>query len=203
MNQLTFPKFNIYDQFGYLLVGSVLVLVAYFDSILLDIYYFPKFDLSTFIIWIVITYFLGHFVQAIANIFVREKKEDFSENEKQLLSIARDFFEAKNLSDGEVWNLCYMLGVAKDPTGQLQIFNAYYSLYRGWFIVFAGETIFLLGYVLFFFSWKNLTLLLLSGLTAFLFFLRLKRFYRYLKNKVFQTFIIIKKIYFRKDSNHA
>lgn len=199
MNRLTFPKFNIYDQLGYLLVGSIVVLIAYFDSILLDIHYFPKFNLSSFVIWIVIAYFLGHFVQAIANIFVKEKKEDFSESEKQLLNIARDFFEVKNLSDGEVWNLCYMLGVAKDPSGQIQAFNAYYSLYRGWFIVFLGETVFLLGYIFFFFSLKNLIFLALSGLIAFLFFLRLKRFYHYLKNKVFQTFIIIKRIEYTKE----
>ncbi len=90
MNNLNL-KFNIYDQLGYLLVGSILVLVAYFDSILLDIYYLPKLNLSTFIIWIIITYFLGHFVQMIANIFIKEKKENFSENQKQLLNIAGIF----------------------------------------------------------------------------------------------------------------
>ncbi|MDK2812420.1 MAG: hypothetical protein PWQ78_630 [Petrotoga sp.] len=191
-------KFNIYDQIGYLLVGTIGLLIIYFNSILLNIYYLPEPNLSVFIVWIVIAYFLGHLIQAMANIFVKEKKEDFSESEKQLLNIARDFFEVKNLSDGEVWNLCYMLGVAKDPSGQIQAFNAYYSLYRGWFIVFLAETIFLSGYIFFFFSLKNLTLWVVSGLIAFLFFLRLKRFYYHLKNKVFQTFIIIIRIDFKE-----
>ena len=68
-------KFNIYDQIGYLLVGAIGLLVIYFNSILLDISYSPKFNLSTIIIWTIIAYFLGHLVQAIANIFVKEKKK--------------------------------------------------------------------------------------------------------------------------------
>ena len=203
MNLMTFSKFNIYDHVGYLVVGAVGILLFYFNLTLLNITWFPKFDLSTFIIWVIIAYFTGHLIQAIANIFIKERKEEFSEDEKRILNIARDFFEIKDLPDSEIWNLCYMLGVAKDVTGQIQAFNAYYSLYRGWFIVFVGETIFLLGCIFFFFSWKNLVFLALSGLIAFLFFLRLKRFYHYLKSKVFHTFIIIKRIEFTEDSNHA
>lgn len=196
-------KFNIYDHIGYLVVGAVGILLFYFNLTLLNITWFSKFDLSIFIIWVIIAYFVGHLIQAIANIFVKERKKEFSEDEKRILNIARDFFEIKDLSDDEVWNLCYMLGVAKDITGQIQAFNAYYSLYRGWFIVFVGETIFLLGYTFFFFSLKSLVFLVLSELIVFLFFLRMKRFYRYLRNKVFSTFIIIKKIEFTEKNNHS
>ena len=107
MNQQIFSKFNVYDQIGYLMVGSIGLLVIYLDTILLN-YKFPKFDLKTAIIWFIVAYFLGHIIQAIANVIIREKKEDFNKQEKRILDIAEEFFGIKDLSDGEIWNLCYM-----------------------------------------------------------------------------------------------
>jgi len=191
MNQQIFSKFNVYDQIGYLMVGSIGLLVIYLDTILLN-YKFPKFDLKTAIIWFIVAYFLGHIIQAIANVIIREKKEDFNKQEKRILDIAEEFFGIKDLSDGEIWNLCYMTALAKDITGQITSFNAYYSLYRGWLMVFTIETVFLIVYVILFFSLPTIIWLIVSFLLVVLFYRRSKRFYNYLRAKVLQTFLIIK-----------
>jgi hypothetical protein len=175
------------------MVGSISLIVIYLDTLFLD-FRFPKFDLNSSIIWLILTYFLGHIIQSIANIIIKEKKEDFNEKEKKILEIAREFFEIKNLSEGEVWNLCYMMAFAKDITGQISTFNAYYSLYRGWFVIFALESLFLL--LLNIFKWFNFAYLILFLSSAFLtilFFRRKKRFYSYIKIKVLQTFILLRK----------
>lgn len=191
MSQQIFSKFNVYDQIGYLLVGSIGLLVIYFDTVLLN-YEFPKYDLKTAIIWLIVAYFLGHIIQAVANVIIREKKEDFNPQEKRILKIAEKFYGMKELLDGEIWNLCYMTALTKDITGQISSFNAYYSLYRGWLVIFAIESVFLLIYVILFFSLSNLIWLMVSFLLAVLCYRRSKRFYRYLRTKVLQTFLIIK-----------
>jgi len=193
MQKQILSKFNVYDQVGYLMVGSISLIVLYLDSLFLNIR-FPKFDLNSSIIWLIVTYFLGHIIQSIANIIIKEKKENFNEKEKKVLEIAKEFFDIKNLSEGEIWSLCYMMAFAKDITGQISTFNAYYSLYRGWFVVFALESLFLL--LLNIFKWFNFTyliLFLISNFLTILFFRRKKRFYSYLKIKVLQTFILLRK----------
>jgi|Wag4MinimDraft_1082647.scaffolds.fasta_scaffold00816_2 hypothetical protein len=193
IDQRLFPKFNVYDQIGYLLVGSIGLLVIYVDSIFLN-FKFPKFDLDTSIIWVVVAYFLGHMVQAVANVFIRENKEDFNEQEKRILKIMEEFYgiKALSLSYGEIWNLCYMISLAKDITGQISSFNAYYSLYRGWLIIFAIESVFLLIHLILFFNLSRLIWLMISFSLTVLCYQRSKRFYRYLKTKVIHTSLIIK-----------
>lgn len=193
MQKQILSKFNVYDQVGYLMVGSISLIVLYLDSLFLNIR-FPKFDLNSSIIWLIVTYFLGHIIQSIANIIIKEKEENFNEKEKKVLEIAKEFFDIKNLSEGEIWSLCYMMAFAKDITGQISTFNAYYSLYRGWFVVFALESLFLS--LLNIFKWFNFTyliLFLISNFLTILFFRRKKRFYSYLKIKVLQTFILLRK----------
>lgn len=191
MNKQIFSKFNVYDQIGYLTVGSIGLLVMYLDTVLLN-YKFPKFDLRISIIWFIAAYFLGHIIQSVANVIIREKKEDFNKQEKRILDIAEEIFGIKELSDGEIWNLCYMTTLAKDVTGQISSFNAYYSLYRGWLIIFIIESVFLLIYLILFFSLTGIACLVVSFLLVVLFYRRSKRFYRYLRVKVLQTFLIIK-----------
>jgi len=191
MNQQIFSKFNVYDQIGYLLVGAIGLLVLYLDTVLLN-YKFPKFDLTTAIIWLIVAYFLGHVIQAVANVFIKEKKEDFNEQEKEILKTAKEFFGIKDLSEGEIWNLCYMIALAKDITGQINSFNAYYSLYRGWLMIFTIESAFLLVSVILCFNLPTMIWLIVSSLLVVLFYRRSKRFYNYLRAKVLQTFLIIK-----------
>ena len=175
------------------MVGSISLIVMYLDSLFYD-FEFPKFDLNSSIIWLIVAYFLGHIIQSTANIIIKEKKEEFNEKEKKILEIAKEFFEIKNLSEGEVWELCYMIAFAKDITGQISTFNAYYSLYRGWFVIFALESLFLLALnISKWFNFGHLILFLLSCFLTILFFKRKKRFYGYLKIKVLQTFILLRK----------
>jgi hypothetical protein len=190
MNQI-FSKFNLYDQVGYLLVGSIASVVAYADFVLLDAK-FPEFNALTLPIWLIVAYFLGHVIQAIANLVIKEKKGEFSDSEKAILETAKTYFGLEKASDGEVWNLCYMLASAKDVTGHVQTFNAFYSLYRGWLVVFAIETIFIAGYAVHSYAATKLILLLLSLALAVLFHRRLKRFNGYFRGKVLQTYILVK-----------
>lgn len=184
-------KFNIYDQIGYLLVGSIALMLAYLDSSVLNIR-FPDFNLTNLSLWIIVGYFIGHVVQAIVNAVIKENKDNFTENEQEIVKSARAFFKLENLSDNEIWNLCYMLVSVKDLTGQVRSFNAYYSLYRGWFVVFAAESLFILGYTIYAFSYIKLVLFFLTIVISILFYRRLSRFYQYLRNKVLQTFIVLR-----------
>lgn len=186
-----FSKFNVYDQIGYLLVGAVVLMLAYINFSVFDIS-FPDFNLTNLPLWIVVAYFFGHVIQAVANILIREKKEDFSEREKEILDLARKYFGLEKGSDGEIWNLCYMFASAKDISGQIQAFNSYYSLYRGWFIVFALESLLITGYILYSFTLIKVVFLFICSVIAILFYRRLKRFSNYLRIKVLQTFILIK-----------
>lgn len=195
MESKIFSKFNVYDQIGYLLVGSIALLVVIFDLFLLGKQSFvPDFTTQNFLAWFIIAYFLGHIMQAIANIFIRENKTDFSDSEKEILEKARGYFGIDKQSLNEIYLLCYMFSFAKDITGQVQSFNAYYSLYRGWFVVFGLNSFFALSQFLSnWFSLLHTSIFVFSLLLAWLFYKRSKRFYSYLKGKTLQTFIIISK----------
>lgn len=191
MGNKLFSKFNTYDQIGYLLVGSIALLLIYSDALLLN-YTLPKLDLGSAVIWLIVAYFLGHIIQAVANVFIKEKKADFNQQEKSILNTAKKFFNTEEISDHETWNLCYMAALAKDATGQISSFNAYYSLYRGWLMLFIFQSVFLLIHLVFFFHLLSTLWLIISVLLALLFYRRSKRFYTYLRTKVLQTFLLIK-----------
>ena len=190
MNQI-FSKFNLYDQVGYLLVGAITLLVVYVDFVLLDTK-FPDFNATTIPVWLIVSYFFGHLIQAVANLVIREKKGEFSDSEKSILQEAKLYFGLEKAADSEVWNLCYMLASAKDVTGHVQTFNAFYSLYRGWFVVFAIETLFIVGYTIHSYATTKLIILLLSLALAVLFYRRLRRFNGYFRDKVLQTFLLVR-----------
>lgn len=193
MQDRVFSRFNTYDQIGYLMVGGIGLLVIAFNFYLFDkLIFVPAFNAQSFIAWFIVAYFLGHIVQAIANIFVRENKSEFTEPEKEILNKAKEYFKLEKQSLEEIYNFCYMLSSAKDITGQVQSFNAYYSLYRGWVVVFLLESIFLLIInIKAWFSSLYLVALLLTILFIVLFFLRSKRFYNYSRSKTLQTFLIL------------
>lgn len=188
-------KFNLYDHIGYLLVGSVGLMIIFFDFNLLNVNYpIPSLDLENSLVWIIAAYLFGHILQAVANMFIKENKTDFSESEKEILEKANKYFEVNKQSAGETYSLCYMLSSAKDITGQVQSFNAYYSLYRGWMIIFILESIFLVFInIMKWFSFGYLVLLFLTLFISWLFYKRSKRFYAYSRGKTLQTFIILSK----------
>lgn len=196
MQDKILSKFNVYDHFGYILVGAISLLVTTFNLYLFNKQsLIPSFDFQNFILWLMLAYLLGHVFQAIANIFIKENKTEFSEVDKDILNEAIKYFGVKTENYNQVYSLCYLLATSKDISGQVQSFNAYYSLYRGWFVVFLMETIF------FFVVWQkipnNSTLLILgfiSLMIATLFYKRSKRFYEYSRAKTLQTFLIVKKL---------
>lgn len=196
MQDKIFSKLNIYDQFGYIFVGVIGLLVIVFNFYLFNGQgIIPTFDIQNLILWVIVAYFVGHVFQATANIFIKENKLEFSEIDKNTLSEARKYFDIKTDDNNQIYGLCYLFATAKDISGQVQSFNAYYSLFRGWFIIFSLETIFLLGVWLKSPSYLTLLLLGFISLTfAALFYKRSKRFFEYSRTKTLQTFLIAKKL---------
>jgi len=203
MEQKIFTKFNLYDQIGYLMVGAIgLLLVAF------NVFYFfdsplPALTLDTFLVWFVVAYFFGHLIQGVANLFneikwlrllVPENKNDFTEKQKEILGQAKEFFSLSKQDENAVWNMCYMLSNAKDVTGQVQSFNSYYSLYRGWFVAFFFESLFLSYFLIVAYEANVLLLFLANIFAAVIFYRRALRFWKYTRNKVLETFVVVKKL---------
>ncbi|MFA6528364.1 MAG: hypothetical protein WCT46_02380 [Candidatus Gracilibacteria bacterium] len=196
MSDKLFSKFNIYDQIGYFLVGSIAILVGLLNYQIFDFgEKIIDFSTETFILWIIVAYFFGHVIHSIANVLIKENKVVFSDSEKEILDKARIFFGVTKQSDNEVYLLCYMLSSAKDITGQVQSFNAYYSLYRGWFVIFLLEMEFL-AFSIFAFG-LNFERSIYFGAVSLLVFLmsnRAQRFYNYSRSKTLQTFTLLEKL---------
>lgn len=192
MENKILPKFNFYDQLGYILVGGIALFVIFFDIWILE-YQIPEISDADFFALLVIAYFLGHVIQSLANLFIKEKRNDFSKQDQEILNIAREKFNLKEKTDNEIYRFVNMVSLGKDFSGQVESFNAYYGLYRGWLMVFMIQSIFLLGYSIFAFSPKNLIFLIAAITVAILMYLRMKRFYKYSREKTLQTFLIISK----------
>lgn len=201
MEQKIFSKFNVYDQIGYLMVGTLALLLLVFNAVYFFQISVPPFSLDTFLIWFIVAYFAGHFIQGVANLIneikvlrllVPENKEDFDDKQKEILQQAKEYFGLQKQDDNRLWNLCYMFASAKDITGQVQAFNSYYSLYRGWLILFVLESLFLMYFVFFAYNISTLLLFLVSIFLVVIFYRRSKRFWRYTRNKVLETFVIVK-----------
>lgn len=203
MENKIFSKFNLYDQIGYLMVGAIVLLLFTFNANYFFQAIIPLFSLNTFLVWFIVAYFLGHFIQGIANLInnikllrflIPENKENFDEKQKEVLEKAKEYFGLQKQDENGLWNFCYMFASAKDITGQVQAFNSYYSLYRGWLIVFILESLFLLYFLISAYDWKTLWLFLISVFLAIIFYRRSKRFWNYTRNKVLETFIVVKKL---------
>lgn len=185
MEQKIFSKFNVYDQIGYLMVVAIPLLLLVFNAAYFFQTTIPLFRLDTFLAWFIVAYFAGHFVQGVANLIneikllrflVPENKEGFNEKQKEILQQAKEFFGLQKQDDNRLWNLCYMFANAKDITGQVQAFNSYYSLYRGWLILFVLESLFLAYFLFSAFSLNVMLLFLASVFLAVIFYRRSKRF---------------------------
>lgn len=201
MEQKVFTKLNIYDQIGYLMVGAISLFVIVFNATYIYQSSVPTFNLNTFLVWFIAAYFLGHLVQGIANLIsdipllrllVRESKNGFNEQQKNILQQVESYFGVEKQDEGKLWNICNTFVTAKDITGQIQAFNAYYSLYRGWLVIFLLQSVFLLYHLLS--AYKSIVLLsfIVSVFLTFIFYRRSKRFWKYMTNKVIETFIVIK-----------
>ncbi len=196
MEQTLFSKLNLYDQIGYFLVGSVLIILISLDLFFLNSFkLMPAINSVNLIFYLVTAYFFGHIVQALANIIIKEKKYSFDSFESKILKEAEKFFNVGSIkpSQSDVFQLCYLYALGKDKTSHLVQFNSLYSFYRGTFLVFFLESIFLLFLLIF--NWFNIFYLcafLLSVAVFVLMFLRLKRFAIYFRKKVFYIFLLSK-----------
>lgn len=199
MEQKIFSKFNLYDQIGYLMVGSITVLIIVMDTKFFYGFGVPYLNINNFIIWFIIVYFLGHLIQALSNLInkipllnflIRENKKEFNKDQREILKEAKGFFKLKSQNNNMIWNVCYLYALSKDTTGQIQAFNAYYSMYRGWLVIFTLETIFLLIQLINNLNLFNFSLLFGSTLASIIFYIRSKRFWNYLTDKVLQIYII-------------
>jgi len=203
MEQKIFSKLNIYDQIGYLMVGAIALLVLVFNRVYFFKLTIPLFDINTFLVWFIVAYFLGHLIQGIANLvssikllrfLIPEDKGNFNDKQKEVLEQAREYFGLQKQDENRLWNFCYMFANAKDITGQVQVFNSYYSMYRGWLVIFILESLFLFYFLISAYEWKTLFLFLTSVFLAVIFSRRSRRFWNYTRNKVLETFVIVKKL---------
>lgn len=203
MEQKIFSKFNVYDQIGYLMVGAVVLLLLVFNGVYFFQATIPPFNLDTFLAWFVVAYFLGHLIQGVTNFInsikllrflILEDKENFDDKQKEVLGQAKEYFGLQKQDENRLWNFCHMFASAKDITGQVQAFNSYYSLYRGWLVAFILESLFLLYFLILAYDWKTLLLFLTSISIAIIFYRRSRRFWNYTRNKVLETFVVVKKL---------
>lgn len=196
MERTLFSKLSLYDQIGYFFVGSVLILLIALDLFLLNSFeILPDINSSNIIVYLIVAYFMGHIIQSLANIFIKEKKSSFDSFELKILNDAKTFFKVKSLNptQTDIFQLCYIFALGKDKTAHLVQFNALYSFYRGVFLIFSLETLFLIVLVsLNWFSIIYFCILLLSILISILMFFRLKRFALYFKKKVFYIYLLNK-----------
>ena len=218
------PKFSFYDQFGYILTGFYQVFALW---ILCSLISWPlareainlaKPDYA--IPFVLITYFAGHLLQAIANLFdekERKNKEKQQIKNPELIKKARSFFKLPNgTSENKVWQYCYMYSLSNDCSGQVQLFNSMYSLYRGiwvaslvailasglisaWCVIQFLADIYLKHIQNFNFTdWNFIAYTTIYVGFAHLFYNRKERFLNYLSEKVFITFDILSKDLIKK-----
>lgn len=192
-------KISLYDQLSFIVVGGIF-------------YAFLGYDLSYFGLELeklldsvleigVAIYFLGHVAQAIANVFIKERKEAFTTSQHEILDKVKQHFSIPNYNYPEAFKICYLWAVGEDKTGHIVEMNAKYGLYRGWFVILFLQSIFYAGiliYELFVFQYHNVGQFNKAYFIGMLFTIpltilmlnRSKRFFRLVGEKTFQTFLI-------------
>ncbi len=186
-------KFNVYDFIGYIWVGLIgLGVIQLNVMVLLGKNYLN--NIIDFVIVLILAYFLGHMIQAISNVFIKENKTRFSNEDETILLDCKKYFKLKTSNFSKLFSLCYLFASSYDISGQVKQFNSYYSLYRGWQTIFILNSI--SSIILLIFNWFNFYLLLIlivSITSSLLCRNRRKRFYDYLRSKTLNTFLILKR----------
>ncbi len=216
MNDLTL-KFNLYDHFGYIMVGLHQILLIFLLLCLLKLLNFVNIlefvKIESSVIILIVSYFLGHIIQAVSNLFDGLLSKKFSKGEEdkkekgndQFIYIyekAKKFFNLPNeIKQKIVFQYCYLYALSNDLGGQIALFNSSYSFYRGLFIsssinfaillilgmssFFIQQTAFLKTNFLFY------LFIILNFAIVFLFHNRKERFFKYFGEKVLINFDII------------
>ena len=197
MDTKIIPKTSLFDQISFLMVGAIATAL-----IACDLYYYfsiplPEITIGSAVLWIALAYFAGHFTQVTSNFLAQipflkllrwETRLSYMEYEHEILDEMRSYIDVKDKHNERpdfIWNLCYMLAATKDPTGQIEAFAGYYNLYRGWFISFFLEALFLLYMFIAAPSRPTAIALVVSLVMAFMFYKRAHRFWQYVRDKVF------------------
>lgn len=216
MNDLT-SKFNLYDHFGYIMVGLYQIFLFFLLLCILKLLNFVNIlefvKIESSIIILIISYFLGHIIQAVSNLFEGLLSKNFSKGEDDkkekgddqfayIYEKAKKFFNLpKEIKQKILFQYCYLYALSNDLGGQIALFNSTYSFYRGLFIssltnfiillilgvssFFIQQTAFLKTNFLFY-------LFIISNIAiVFLFYNRKARFFKYFGEKVLINFDII------------
>ncbi|PLX27142.1 hypothetical protein C0583_04550 [Candidatus Parcubacteria bacterium] len=201
--QYNFSKFNLYDQIGYLVVGAYAILVVYLNVVYILSISLP-FDISVLIVYFIISYILGHVIQGSVNLagkipilkfFFKENKKDFNSYEKAVLKKARSLIIddeiQEHCDESKVWSICNLFVLLRDTTGQIQVFNSNYGLYRGLYFTSFVQVVFMLLVLFWQFSQNNFLLTLFFIFLLFVFLNRANRFWGYLRVKTLDLFLVL------------
>lgn len=217
---------SLYDFFGYLLPGGVFLLALVIFSWTI---FWPqqvlKISQPTFTHWVIIlllSYFLGHLIQAVANLFAKIfPSDDVVLSKKNIHKISKSVIEEarseakklfynytmKKFSDGDIYNICDETVRRGKTLETREIYLSLEGFYRGLSIsnLILALTLFLRiilyeSYVKI--GWKSYLLgrpfLLFVGLILlicfFLFFIRYRRFLGYRIKQVIYGFLEIRKV---------
>lgn len=188
-------QLSIYEQLGYLLVGYAALLVLGLDTHLVGSSLPILQSLGT-VPGLIIAYILGNVIQAVANLFIEEKKNEFSETEAELLDKAAAYFRVPKGDRSLVFKLCHLFVLEKQRSGQTATFNAMYGMYRGWLVVAATQLVVLVVFLISEPTPPGLTMLCLIGSAAATSLLkqRVNRFSSYFREKVILGFVVLQKV---------
>lgn len=203
MDTKSFPKTSLFDQISFLMVGAIAMTLIIGNAWYFFTLPLPVIDFGSVLAWLILSYFMGHLIQVASNVLRDipmiplldwESNVAFLPYEQELLKEAEEYFKtpAHKERPDHLWNLCYILGMTKDSASQVETFSAYYNLYRGWFMAFFIETLFLLYFLITAYTHGTLWMTLFSAITALLFYRRAHRFWQYLRDKVFGIFTIVR-----------
>jgi hypothetical protein len=185
---------SLYDQLGYVVVGSFFYIFLGFDLEYLGLNFENMIE-STLVIAIAV-YFLGHVAQtASSKIFT--PKSEFTAIQKMILNEVKTHFSITTYTDQDAFQVCYLWACGVDKTGHISEMNAKFGLYRGWGFVLMLQSIFHLyaiieGCINNIFNQTFMIGLLFTLPLAILMVRRARKFYFILGSKTIQTFVVSK-----------
>lgn len=205
--QQTISKFNLYEHLAYILVGLFQIILGYSffliykEQDIKDLLII--FELKYSIAIILFSYFIGHFIQALSNIFSKKehKKKEQNSSYSFVKNKAIKFFDIPE-TEGErnVFQYCYFYVLLhSDCLGkELLLFNSLYGLYRGFYFsslfscIVCGFFLFVKLAVFFccqhIFNYNLILYFIITIVLLLVFKRRAERFFDYLGKKTYIGF---------------
>lgn len=206
---MRFKDFEVttYDLLGYFLPGFLVMVQLLVFFIGFEIFNVKIREISALeIIFLIIgAYIMGHLIQSISNIldrifqklpllnyfsgeplyqYLSDKNKIYTpEFRKAIKESAKKIFKLEDITEKEIFNLCYSLVLQKVEKTNLHLFISLYGFYRGLtYACFLGTILFLIQ-----FKWIIAGLFLILWL---LFLQRYKRFRFYFEDYVYRDFYV-------------